>query len=349
MTGTGEEANGWVPGMELREDWLAQVQEEILDPGREIVDPHHHLWQRGGTGYELAQLRADTQAGHNVVQTVYIECRSYYDDHPEERFRPVAETRAVAAMAAETRHDPARISGIVAFADLRDPDLDAVLDAHLAAGQGLVKGIRQSGACDPEPGGLAIPGRGAPGLYADPQFRRGLARLGERGLSYDTWHYHHQAGDFLDLVRAVPGTTIVLDHFSTPLGVGRFAGRRAEIFAHWQRDMEALAACPNVVAKLGGLAMPDNGWGWHRAARPPGSDDFVAAQGPWYHHMIGCFGADRCMFESNFPVDRTAISYPVLWNAFKMIAASYDAGARDALFAGTARRVYDLPSTLPPN
>lgn len=341
--------NAWIPGMELRDDWLAQVREDIIDPAREIVDPHHHLWQRGGTGYELDQLRADTRSGHNVVQTVYIECRSYYDDHVEERFRPVGETRTVAAMARQTEADPARISGIIAFADLRDPRLDEVLDAQIEAGQGLVKGIRQSGARDAEPEKLAIPGRGDAGLYADPDFRRGLARLGARGLTYDTWHYHHQADDFLALVRAVPETTIILDHFSTPLGVGRFAGKRDQIFAKWQRDMEALAACPNVIAKLGGMAMPDNGWNWHRAARPPASDEFVAAQGAWYHHMIGCFGAERCMFESNFPVDRTAISYPVLWNGFKKIAARYDEAARDALFAGTARRVYRLPSTLPPN
>lgn len=349
MTGAGEEANNWVPGMELRDDWLAQVGEEIVEPGREIVDPHHHLWRRGGAIYELDRFRADTGSGHKVVQSVYIECRSYYDHEAEERFRPVGETRAVAAMAQQTEADAVRISAIVAFADLRDPELDAVLDAHLEAGQGLVKGVRQSGACDPEPDRLAIPGRGAPGLYADADFRRGLARLGERGLTYDTWHYHHQAGDFLDLARAVPGTTMILDHFGTPLGVGRFAGERDRIFARWQQDMEDLARCPNVMAKLGGLAMPDNGWGWHRAERPPSSDEFVAAQGPWYRHMIDCFGPERCMFESNFPVDRTGVSYPVLWNGFKKIAAVYDLAARDALFAGTARRIYRLPSTLPPN
>jgi len=348
MTGAGEEQSVWVPGMELRDDWLAQVQEDIVEPDREIVDPHHHLWQRGAT-YELDEFRADTGSGHRVVQSVFIECRAYYDPEVEERFRPVSETRTAAAMARQTEADATRIDGIVAFADLRDPQLDAVLDAHLEAGQGLVKGVRQSGACDPEPDKLAIPGRGAPGLYADPDFRRGLARLGERGLTYDTWHYHHQAGDFLDLARAVPGTTIILDHFGTPLGVGRFTGQRDRIFAQWQRDMEDLARCPNVVAKLGGLAMPDNGWGWHKAERPPTSDEFIAAQGPWYRHMIECFGPDRCMFESNFPVDRTGISYPVLWNAFKKMAADYDLAARDALFAGTARRIYRLPSTVPPN
>lgn len=333
---------GWPPRMELRNEWLAQVQEEILDPEREIVDPHHHFWSRNGSVYELDQLWSDTGAGHKIVQTVYIECRSYYDMGAPETMGPVGETAHVARIARQAAQSPdkAQIAGIIGFADLRDPELGPVLDAHVKAGGGLLKGIRQSGACDSEPGALIIPGRGAPGLYADPAFRRGLAMLGARGLTYDTWHYHHQAADYLALAQAVPGTSLVLDHFSTPLGVGRFQSKRAEIFERWKDDMAALAECPNVVAKLGGLAMPDNGWGWHERAVPPGSDAFVEAQGPWYHHMIACFGAERCMFESNFPVDRTAISYAVLWNAFKKIAAEYDSAAKEALFSGTARRVY---------
>lgn len=332
----------WTPGMELRDAWLDQVREPIIDPEREIVDPHHHLWNRGGAVYEMPQLWADTGSGHNVVETMFMECRAYYDMAAEERFRPVGETRTVAAMAATAGPGQSRITGIIAHADLRDPDLGAVLDAHEAAGQGLFRGIRHSGARDAEPHHLTIPGRGAEGLYADPDFRRGLRLLGERGLTYDTWHYHHQADDFLDLVRAVPDTTIILDHFGTPLGVGRFAGQRAAIFERWKEDMARLAECPNVHAKLGGLAMPDNGYGWHQAERPPTSDEFVAAQGAWYHHMIACFGPERCMFESNFPVDRTGISYHVLWNGLKKIAARYDEAARDAMFAGTARRVYRL-------
>jgi len=169
-----------------------------------------------------------------------------------------------------------------------------------------------------------------------------MAVLAQHGLTYDTWHYHHQADQFLDLARAVPQTTMILDHFSTPLGVGRFKGKRAEIFARWKDDMAALAECPNVIAKLGGLTMPDNGWGWHDRDQPPSSDEFVEAQAPWYHHMIACFGADRCMFESNFPVDRISISYPVLWNGLKKIAADYDEATQTALFSGTARRIYRL-------
>lgn len=330
--------NQWIPGVELRNDWLAQVQEDIIDPGREIVDPHHHLWVHGDAVYELDQLCADTSAGHNVVQTVYVECRSYYDLNAPEHLQPVGEVAHVAQLNAGR----GPIAGIIGYADLADPRLGEVLDAHTDAGRGLLCGIRQSGARDAEPEKLAILGRSIKGRYDSPDFRRGMAELGRRGLTYDTWHYHHQADDFLALARAVPGTTMVLDHFGTPLGIGRFAGQREQIFARWRDDMAKLAECPNVVAKLGGMAMPDNGWGWHKAARPPTSDEFVAAQGDWYHHMIDCFGPQRCMFESNFPVDRASISYPVLWNGFKKIAARYDTAAQDAMFAGTARRVYRL-------
>ncbi len=163
---------------------------------------------------------------------------------------------------------------------------------------------------------------GAPvGLFEDPAFRAGVARLGARGLTYDTWHYHYQNQEFLALAQAVPETVMVLDHFGTPIGVGRFAGHRDEVFAAWQDDIAAIARCENVVAKLGGMAMPDNGFGWHTAERPPTSDEFVAAQAPYYRHMIESFGAARCMFESNFPVDRMSLSYRVLWNGLKKIAA----------------------------
>ena len=327
----------WMPRMGLRDDWLGQVREDILDPGREIVDPHHHLWSRGGNVYEADALARDLSAGHNVVQTVYIECYSYYDTDAPDGYASVGETRTVAQVA-----QTSAIAGIVGHADLRRADLDAILDAHQLVDDALLKGIRQSGAHDPDAANFRITPRGDAGLYSDPDFRRGLARLGARGLTYDAWHYHHQAADFLALAQAVPDTTLVLDHFGTPLGVRAYDGRRSEIHSQWLKDMKALAACPNVVAKLGGFAMPDNGWGWEAQAEPVTSDALIAAQGAWYSHMLDCFGPDRCMFESNFPVDRMSVSYPVLWNAFKKIAAPYSGDEKDALFAGTARRVYGL-------
>lgn len=320
------------------------MQEDIIDPDREIVDPHHHLWERPNWTYELAELWGDTGAGHKVVQTVYLECgSSYFDDGPE-HLQPVGETVYVADIAKASDRDPsqATIAAIIARADLASPHLDEVLNAHEAASNGLFRGIRHAGARDPHPQALTIPGRAPEGLYSDADFRRGVARLGERGYSYDTWHYHHQNAAFRELAQAVPDTVMVLDHFGTPLGVGPYAGQREEIFSAWQNDIAAIAECPNVVAKLGGLAMPDNGFGWHDREQPPSSDEFVDAQARYYHHTIACFGADRCMFESNFPVDRLSLSYHVLWNGLKKIASRYSEAEQTAMFSGTARRVYRL-------
>lgn len=349
MTDSGGRYPGWRPGIELRDDWLALVDEPIIDPAREIVDPHHHLWRHGTAEnpaiYEMEALGRDTGSGHHVVQTVYIECRSYWDLEAPAHLQSVAETRAVAQMAQSVGAGQAKIAGIIAQTELvLHPDLlNAALDAHEDAGQGLFKGIRNSGARDPEPHSLAIPGRGVPDQYGDPDFRRGAAILGTRGLTLDSWHYHHQHQEFLDLACAVPETTMILDHFGTPLGVGRFAGKRDEIFVRWQDQMAELAECPNVMAKLGGLCMPDNGYGYMNGALPPSSDQIVADQGKWYAHMLDVFGPDRCMFESNFPVDRVSVSYQVIWNAFKKMSAHLTEAEKDALFSGTARRVYGLP------
>lgn len=325
------------------DEWLAQVQEEIVDPDREIIDPHHHLWPSEQMGYNVDEFLRDMNSGHKIIKTVFMECGASYRKDGPDHLKPVGETEFVTAAAAETRkRGGPHIAGIIGHADLRHPRLDDVLEAHREAAQGLFRGIRHAGSRDTSGATLRIPGQAPPRLYHDEDFRRGVARLGERGLTYDTWHYHHQNEDFLALAKAVPNTTLVLDHFGTPIGVGPYAEKREEIFLKWQDDMLALSRCPNVVAKLGGLAMPDNGWGWHERDRPPTSDEFVEAQGRYYDHMLDCFGAGRCMFESNFPVDRWSISYPVLWNGLKKIAANYSEVEQRALFSETARRVYQI-------
>lgn len=326
------------------EEWLAQIVEPILDPDRPIVDPHHHLWDRPRSTYVLENLWADTGSGHNVIKTVFVECRASYRKDGPDHLKSIGETIFVEAIAAASRTgDGAEIAAIVAHSDLDGgSELDESLDAHEEAGKGLFRGIRHAGARDPHPEALSIPGRAPEGLYASDDFRQGVARLGERGYTFDTWHYHHQNIDFRDLAAAVPDTTMILDHFGTPLGVGPYEGKREEIYAKWRDDIAAIAECPNVVAKIGGLAMPDNGFGWNTQAKPPTSDEFVELQARYYHHTIQCFGADRCMFESNFPVDRLSLSYHVLWNGLKKIAAQYSEDEQAALFSGTATRVYKL-------
>lgn len=324
--------------------WLAQVEEPVIDPEREIIDPHHHLWDQPNLSYTLEALHGDTHAGHNITKTVFIECASSYLSDGPEHLRPVGETRFVAQNAARSRAQPnqAVISAIVAHADLTHPELDKILDAHEDAADGLMRGIRDAGAWDPDPAALVIPPPAPKGLFARDEFRAGVARLGERGLTYDSWHFHHQNPEFRDLAAAVPGTTMILDHFGTPLGVGAYAGKRDEIFAAWKDDIAAISECPNVVAKLGGLAMPDNGFGWFGGERPPTSDELIEQQAAYYHHTIKCFGAERCMFESNFPVDRLSVGYRVLWNAFKKMARQYSDAEQNDLFGGTAARIYRI-------
>lgn len=323
------------------QEWLDLVVEDVIEADLRIVDPHHHLWPAGGAlPYGSAELHADVGSGHRVERTVFVECGAAYQLDGPKHLAPVGETAFVAG---EALGDPARlIGGIVAHADLRRDDLDDILDAHEAAGQGLFRGIRDALSRAELPEGLMIPGRAPAGLYADPAFRRGVARLGERGLTYDTWHYHYQNPEMFELARAVPGTTMVLDHFGTPLGVGAYAGKQDEIFEQWRLDVTELARCENVVAKLGGLAMPDNGFGWHLAERPATSDEIVAAHRRYYDHAIESFGPERCMFESNFPVDRFSLSYRTVWNAFKKIALDCSADEKAAMFSGTATRVYRL-------
>src|SRR5215470_3185365 len=320
--------------------------EEILEPTRPICDPHHHLWDHPGRRYLLDELLADTGSGHNVVSTVFVECMSMYRAGGAPELRPVGETEfvnGVAAMSASGGFGATRVaSGIVSFADLTLGDrVGAVLDAHLAASPRF-RGIRHAAGWDASEQIRNSHTNPPAGLFLDARFRRGFAELARRGLTFDAWLYHPQLSDLTDLAKAYPDTTIILDHFGGPLGIGPYAGRRAEVFAGWQRAIRAVADCPNVVAKLGGLVMPLNGFGFHKRTEPIGSEELAQATGDWYRYAIECFGVERCMFESNFPVDKVSVSYRVLWNSFKRLTAGFSAVERAALFHDTAVRVYRL-------
>ena len=311
-----------------------------------IIDAHHHLWPGahvGGDDYLLEQLHGDTASTEGVVATIFMECGVGYRTDGPDHLKPVGEVEFVASVAdASDAADGPPIVGIVGSADLTLPveQLDEVLDAQVAAGGGRFRGIRDALASAPEGAKLLIAGRNAPGKSADPDFRRGVQHLGSRGLTYDSWHYHTQNQDFRDLVDACGDTTIVLDHFGTPLGAVEDLD---EIFPRWQADITSIAALPNVVAKIGGLAMPDNGFGWHMDPENfPNAETVVAAQERWYLHTIEAFGPERCMFESNFPVDRLSLDYSTYWDACRIMAARYSSADQAAMFAGTAARVYAL-------
>jgi L-fuconolactonase len=323
--------------------WLDRSVEEPIDPDVPLVDPHHHLWDHEGMGrYLLDELHADTGGGHQVEATVFVECAWGYRPDGPVALRPVGETEAVAAVA-EAVTSGAEIRGIVSFADLTLGDaVDDVLDAHTETGRGRFRGIRHAAAYVSDRAVRRTHTRPAPQLMADAAFRLGAHRLGARGLSFDTWLYHPQIPELTDLARAVPECTFVLDHLGGILGIGSYAGQRAEILRQWRLDMSELAGCPNVVVKLGGIGMVVAGLGFEQHADPPSSDDLVAAWGAPIAFTIEQFGAERCMFESNFPVDRMSCSYVTLWNAFKKMAADASTDERAALLGGTATRVYRL-------
>jgi predicted TIM-barrel fold metal-dependent hydrolase len=330
-----------------REEWLAQYTEEIIDPQRPIVDPHHHLWDRGGLRYMIEEMSDDIASGHNIIATVYVEARSMYRAGGPEEFRPVNEiefANGVAAMSASGGYGPALIcAGIVGHANLLLGDrVKAVLEAEIVAGQGRFRGIRHSSAYDADPDIGHMYATRPKGLLLDTTYRKGFACLAPLGLSFDAWLFHPQLPEFVDLARAFPDTRIVLDHCGGPVGLGRFAGRREETFPLWKASIQQVAKCPNVSVKLGGLAMRLLGFDFHERSKPPSSEQAAAAWRPYIETCIEAFGPERCMFESNFPPDKGQCSYQVIFNAFKRIAAQYGEAEKTALFSKTAADFYRL-------
>ena len=327
-----------------REDWLAQVQEDVLEADLPICDPHHHLWDYPGRRYLLDELLADVGSGHNVVSTVFMECGSMYRADGAEALRPVGETEfvnGIAAMSASGGYGDCRVcAAIVGYADLNlGAAVGDVLDAHAAASPRF-RGIRHAAGWDASAEVRNSHTDPTPGMLASATFREGFKELGKRGMTFDAWLYHPQIPELTDLARAFPDQPIVFDHFGGPLGIGPYAGKRTEILAYWREAVADLARCENVVAKLGGLVMAINGFGFHKNDRPATSEELAAATGEYHRHMIDCFGVDRCMFESNFPVDKVSCSYRVLWNSFKRLTKGFSASEKAALFHDTATRVY---------
>lgn len=330
-----------------REDWLAQYTEEVIDPQRPIVDPHHHLWDRGGQRYMIEEMAADIASGHNIVATVYVDCRSMYRATGPEAFRPVGEVEfanGVAAMSASGGYGPAQINaGIVSHVDLLLGDgAKPVLEAEVAAGNGRFRGIRHSSAWDAELEVAGMYAKRPKGILLDATFRKGFACLAPLNLSFDAWLFHPQIGELADLARAFPDTRIMLDHCGGPVGIGRFAGKREETFPAWKASIQEIAKCPNVSVKLGGLAMRLLGYDFHERPKPPSSEQAAAAWRPYIETCIEAFGVKRAMFESNFPPDKGQCSYQVIFNAFKRIAAQYSEAEKTALFSNTATEFYRL-------
>jgi predicted TIM-barrel fold metal-dependent hydrolase len=331
---------------EEHEAWLAQVTEEALEPELAICDPHHHMWDRPEFRYMVEELLADG-GDHKLVDTVFVECRSGYRQQGPPEMAPVGETEFMEEIAVRCAADPecrtAVATGIVGHVDLRlGDDVAPVLEAHLAASPERFRGIRHACAWHASP--MLPPGymNSPSGLMADPSFRKGIAQLEKLGLSFDSWAYFTQLEELADIARSHPELTIICDHLGGVIGIGPYAGRRDEAFEEWKRAIDELAVHPNVFMKLGGLAMPLSGFGWHERAVPPSSQELAEATAPYYLSCIEAFGVERCMFESNFPVDKVSCSFTVLWNSFKRIVKDFSSDEKTQLFHDTAARAYRI-------
>ncbi|HTE14485.1 MAG TPA: amidohydrolase family protein [Burkholderiales bacterium] len=333
---------------EHRVKWLSRHREEILEPDLPIIDAHHHLWVRPGNRYLLDEFLAEVRTGHNIKASVFVDCGSFYRKTGPVPMAPVGEVEfanGVAAMAASGTYGNTLVcAGIVSSADISvGAEVAQVLDAQIAAGGGRFRGIRVTTKWDADEalntGRYIVPR----GLMQDRDFRAGFATLAPRKLSFDAMIYHPQLLELADLARAFPDTTIVLNHIGGLLAWTRhYLARRDEAIAQWRSSMVELAKCPNVFVKLGGLGMAYLGLGFDKREAPASSAQLAESWGPLYTHCIDTFGPDHCMFESNFPPDRDSVDYPVIWNAFKRIAARYAADEKRALFYGTAAKAYRL-------
>ncbi|WP_180901575.1 amidohydrolase family protein [Martelella soudanensis] len=354
---TPQQRERWVGLMGARTGWWELCAEAALEPDWEIVDPHFHFWiehevadpadptRKLRTSRYLAdEFLRDVQSGHRLTDFVYIECGSGYQTDGPDHLRPVGEINFALELAKSLGDgsDRPRLGAISAHADLAHAELDAILDLYVDTGGGLVRSIRHSAARLENPAARLLAGAARPGIYADPAFRRGVARLGERGLAFEAFQFHLQLHELVALVRETPGTTFIVNHLGTPIGYGRGQEADEAVFDEWARGIDALAGFNNIIMKLGGMASPVTEYDAASRPRPPSSEEFVRERGRYFLYAVHALGAERCMFESNFPVDSVSLSFTTLWNAYKIMAGYYSARERQSLLSETARRIYQL-------
>ncbi len=330
-------------------EWLALTSEPTLEPEIPICDPHHHFWEyrpepADYQRYLLEDLAADITSGHNVRSTVFVEARSSYRTEGPEELRPVGEVEFVNKIAEESatgRYGEGRAAaGIIGRADLKLGDaVRPVLEALQAASPTRFRGIRHSVGWDPHP---EVENREVEGCLERDDYRAGAKVLADMGLCLENSLYFPQMADVAAFARTAPDLTIILNHIGGMMRIGPYAGRDDEVIPAWRNGIDAAAECPNIVMKLGGVGMPRIGFDWHTRETPIGSEELAESIGPWMNYCIEKFGPDRCMFESNFPVDKESFSYNVMYNAFKRLAASYSPSERAAMFHDTAARVYRI-------
>jgi len=316
---------------------------KILEKELEICDAHHHIWDFPTSKYLADELLEDFVSGHNVTSSVYMECGHAYDTSLPKHLASTGETKFIENFAEEilkrTNGDVAACKAIVSYTDLcLGSRTQESLEAHLAASNRFC-GVRHATGWDADKNIRNAHTKPTEGLMLTKEFSNGIRALTKLNLSFDAWLYHPQILEFATLAKNHPNQIMVLDHVGGPLGIGRYAGARKLVYEQWKKNISLLATQENVYVKLGGLAMSITGM---VNKRLPNIDtiQLAALTAPYYLHVIDKFGAERCIFESNFPVDKVGVSYSTLWNSFKYITQSFSPSEKLALFKGTAEKIY---------
>ncbi|MGF6547009.1 L-fuconolactonase [Paraburkholderia youngii] len=326
----------------VRADWLARGTEAALEPDMPIIDAHHHFYKRPGWTYLLDEYLEDARSGHNITASVFMQALTRYRPSGPEALRPVGEIEYVASVTTPLQSGKPQVAkAMVGYADLRRGSaVRDALEAELHAGDGRFRGVRHLVTWDADRSlvnPLSAPPRG---LLLDPDYGAGVAQLASLGLSYDAWLFFPQLPELYELAKSNPHTSFIINHCGGVLRIASYAKQREEVFDAWSRSMRTLAELPNVYVKVGGLGMRINGFEFEKGERPPSSDQLAQAWKPWIYTCIDAFGAARCMFESNFPVDKGSYPFSNGWNAFKKLTAQASPAEREALFRGTVTKAY---------
>ena len=339
------------PHLPVRQEWLNQHIEDPISPNIPIIDPHHHLWDVGFGRYYIEELLEDiNSSGHNILSTVYIMSSSntkIYSKDGLEEFKPLTEIEFATSEGKRADLIPNNKvkvnASIVGSVDLTYGNkLQPVLEKAVNISEGRLKGIRMLLASHTDPRISSGAVKSDLGLMLHPNFIEGAKCIQNANLSLDFWIYHTQLNEMEKIARSLPDLTIILNHIGGPIHLGEYEGKQAATHREWRSAMMRLSRIPNINVKLGGLGMAVNGAKFHNNKFPPNSVQLSDVWKPWIYETIDMFGFDRCMFESNFPVDKGSCSYGALWNAFKILAKDMSDDEINKLFSKNAAKIYKI-------
>ena len=335
----------------LDDDWLGLVQEELIDPEVAVVDPHFHLMS-APFRYDLYQWVADLSSGHQVIATVHTQAgQAHHRTAGPDHLKPVGETEFLLGVVDSVERQPGGpevCTGIIGGGDLtRGAGAVAeLLDAHIALARERFKGVRMNLFWSYTKDGSMVPVDGSGDIVE--RLREGVNELTQRNLSLDLICYHSNLLQVARIAASFPNTTVVVNHLGTIVDTRSSPAARQVMIDAWREGIDAISSHPNVRMKLGGCANPVVGHSmpemlaFRKRSKPATSEELAAAYSPWVDYVVKRMGSQRCMFESNFPLDKGSCSYRTLWNAFKRLSRQYPPEARRALLSQTAIDTYRL-------